>query len=57
MDKKRLFISELEVRKSSAPLFAEAADSRETVTTYAIGEEGGDMTTMAVGEECGLHYD
>ncbi|GIP33309.1 hypothetical protein [Paenibacillus sp. J2TS4] len=57
MEAKKLFITELEVRKSSAPLFSNSSDSPSIITTHAIGEEGGDFTTMAIGEECGFTYD
>ncbi len=58
MEKRHLFISELEVRPSSSALFVDAGESREMMTTMAVGEEGGGtMTTMAVGEECGLQYE
>ena len=53
MKKKRLFIEELEVRQSSSPLFVAPIDPG-TVTTMAIGEEGGSVvTTQAIGEEGG----
>lgn len=54
MKKKRLFIEELEVRQSSSPLFVAPIDPGNTVTTMAIGEEGGSVvTTQAIGEEGG----
>jgi len=54
MKKKRFFIEELETRKSSSPLFVASVDLENTVTTMAIGEEGGSLvTTQAIGEEGG----
>ncbi|MDQ0230374.1 hypothetical protein [Metabacillus malikii] len=54
--KKKLFIEELEVRQSSSPLFVTPIDPGSTVTTMALGEEGGYATTQAVGEEGGGFY-
>ncbi|UUZ94698.1 hypothetical protein LJK87_09320 [Paenibacillus sp. P25] len=52
--KKRLFIEELEVRKSSSPLLVAPADPSLIATTMALGEEGGcHYTTQAIGEEGG----
>lgn len=55
MMKSRLFIEELEVRRSREELFVQSEQTSEfQVTTMAIGEEGGDRyTTMAIGEEGG----
>lgn len=56
MEKKRLFIEELEVRQSSSPLFVAPVDPGHA-TTMAVGEEGGPIyTTLAVGEEGGPIY-
>ncbi len=55
MKKKKLFIEELEERKSSSPLFVTPVDPGLIATTAAIGEEGGsEVTTMAIGEEGGI---
>ncbi|CAH1204120.1 hypothetical protein PAECIP111893_02146 [Paenibacillus plantiphilus] len=54
MDNQRMFITELETRKSNAALFANSEARDRIYTTLAIGEEGGDIfTTMAIGEEGG----
>ncbi|WP_020620293.1 hypothetical protein [Paenibacillus daejeonensis] len=55
MKRTNLFISELETRQSNRVLFSEEEKKGFLdVTTYAVGEEGGDIyTTMAVGEEGG----
>lgn len=52
--KKKLFIEELEERKSSSPLFVAPCDPSNVVTTFAVGEEGGTVTTEAIGEEGGF---
>lgn len=54
MENQRMFIAELETRKSNKALFTNPEARERIYTTLAVGEEGGDIfTTLAIGEEGG----